>query len=141
MDYYELAGRLIDLRAKAPRNKMDRSISQMGQGEVFVLNYLSANGNEAYPKDISKAVRLTTARIAAILKSLEKQDLITKTKDSLDHRQAIVTLTEKGITIVEERRAALLQSTAKILEALGEDDAKAYVRIQEKLINLENIWK
>lgn len=141
MDYYELAGRLIDLRAKAPRNKMDRSISQMGQGEVFVLNYLSANGNEAYPKDISKAVRLTTARIAAILKSLEKQDLITKTKDSLDHRQAIVTLTEKGSAIVEERRAALLQSTAKILEALGEDDAKAYVRIQEKLINLENIWK
>lgn len=141
MDYYELANQLIDLRAKAPRTKIDRSISKIGQGEIFVLNYLSANGDHAYPKDISKALKLTTARIAAILKSLEAQELITKTKDPFDNRQAIIKLTKKGTASVEERRAALLRSTAKILEALGEDDAKAYVRIQEKLINLENIWK
>jgi len=28
-----------------------------------------------------------------------------------------------------------------MLEALGEEDAKAYVRIQAKLIELGNIWR
>lgn len=141
VDYYNLANQLIDIRTKLPQVKMERAISQTSRGEVLVLNYLLANGNKAYPKDISKAVCLTTARIAAVLKSLEKRSLITRSQDPFDNRQIIVELTEMGILTVKERREALLQSTAKMLEALGEDDAKAYVRIQEKLINLENIWR
>lgn len=141
MDYRELANQLIELRAKMPQVKMERAISQATRGEVFVLNYLWANGNRAYPKDISRAVGLTTARIAAVLKGLEKHGLITRTQDPVDNRQVIAELTEEGIAAVKERREILLRSTANMLEALGEEDAKAYVRIQEKLISLETTWR
>lgn len=141
MDYVELAIQLIDMRASAPQIKMERTMSQIARGEILALNYLAANGNQAYPKDISKALMLTTARVAAMLKSLEGQDMITRTPDLSDSRQVIVCLTEKGIALVEERRTGMIHSVAKMLEALGEEDAKAYVRIQTKLIELGDIWR
>lgn len=141
MDYYELAKQLIDMRSKRPQVKMERTISQTGRGEVLVLNYLVTNGNKAYPKDISKAVMLTTARIAAVLKSLEKHLLITRTPDPLDNRQIVVELTEAGIVFIEKRRKELLDVTVKMLEALGENDAREYVRIQNKLIELDSVWR
>ncbi len=141
MDYTDLANQLIDLRANMPQMKMDKERAQMMHGEAFTLNFLAANGNKAYPKDLSKALMLTSARIASILKSLEKRELITRTPDPSDSRQTIVELTETGISLVEERKAALLLSTKKMLEALGEDDAKTYVRIQKKLMELSIIWR
>ena len=141
MDYTQLAIQLIDLRAAAPQIKMERTMAQAVRGEVLALNYLAANGNRAYPKDMSRALMLTTARVAAMLRSLEGQGLVTRTPDPADSRQVIVTLTEKGVTMVEERRGGMIRSVSKMLEALGEVDAKAYVRIQAKLIELGDIWR
>lgn len=141
MDYIDLANQLLDLRSRVPQIKMERTISEMGRGEVLVMNYLSSRKNKVYPKDISKALMLTTARIAAILKNLEKHDMITRTQDSLDNRQTVVELTDTGLASISIRREKVVQTTAKMLEALGEEDAKAYIRIQKKLMNLEEVWK
>lgn len=141
MDYTELAIQLIDMRAAAPQIKMERTMSQIARGEILALNYLAANGNHAYPKDMSRALMLTTARVAAMLKSLEGQGMITRTPDPSDSRQVIVCLTEKGASLVEERRNGMIHPVAKMLESLGEEDAKAYVRIQTRLIELGDIWR
>lgn len=141
MDYTELAIQLIDMRAAAPQIKMERTMSQVARGEILALNYLAANGNQAYPKELSRALMLTTARVAAMLKSLEGQEMITRTPDPSDSRQVVVCLTEKGIALVKERRTEMIYSVAKMLEALGEEDAKAYVRIQTRLIELGDIWR
>ena len=141
MDYTQLAIQLIDMRASAPQIKMERTITQIARGEVLALDYLAANGNRAYPKDMSRALMLTTARVAAMLKSLEGQDMVTRTPDPADSRQVIVRLTEKGATMVEERRTGMIHAVSKMLEALGEEDAKAYIRIQSKLIELGDIWR
>lgn len=141
LDYTQLAERLIDMRTRTPQLKMERTMSQIARGEVLALNYLAANGNQAYPKDMSKALMLTTARIAAMLKSLEGQGMVTRTPDPADNRQVIVSLTKKGAALVEERLSGMIHSVAKMLEALGEEDAKAYVRIQAKLVELGDIWR
>lgn len=140
MDYYELAEQMFDLRASMPQFKMERTMNQASMSAILALNYLSANGNRAYPKDISKALMLTTARIAALLKVLEKRNLITRTPDPDDNRQTIVELTETGISIIEERKKEIIDKTAKMLEFLGEEDAKAYIRIQKRLAELGRIW-
>lgn len=141
MDFTKLAVQLIDMRANSPQIKMEQKMSQGMRSEVLALNYLAANENRAYPKDISRALMLTTARIAAMLKSLESQGLVVRTPDPSNSRQVIVRLTEAGVATVEERRAEMVYSVAKMLEALGEDDAKAYVRIQAKLIELGDVWR
>lgn len=35
----------------------------------------------------------------------------------------------------------MIKAVAKMLEALGEEDAEAYVRIQKKLIETGDIWR
>lgn len=141
MDYNELAKQLVNMRASMPQVKMEHAMSQMARGEILALNYIAANRNKVYPKDMSKALMLTTARIAAMLKSLENQKLITRIPDPSDSRQVIVELTEAGASVVEERRDAMIKAVAKMLESLGEEDAEAYVRIQKKLIETGDIWR
>lgn len=84
---------------------------------------------------------LTTARVAAMLKSLEGQDMITQISNPSGSWQVIVCLTKKGIALIEERRTEMIHSVAKMLEALGEEDAKTYVRIQARLIERGGIWR
>lgn len=70
MDYIELAVQLIDMRATVPQIKMERTMSQIARGEILALNYLAANGNQAYPKDFSMAATLAVVSIRALLISL-----------------------------------------------------------------------
>lgn len=141
MNYHALAEELLKMRASQPQLKVERKMSKMVRGEIMVLNYLSAKGNQAYPKNLSEDLLLTTARVAAILKSLEKQGLITRTPDPADSRQTIVQLTSSGCKVVDKHWQEMLKSVAKTLELLGENDAKEYVRLQKKLLELGSFWR
>ena len=46
MGYYELAARLVNIRARIPQIKMEKTISELGRGEILALNYLSAKRYE-----------------------------------------------------------------------------------------------
>lgn len=141
MDYKELATEFLDMQARAPQIKIQKNMSEMARGEHSTLNYLYSCGNHAHPKDISNAMMVTTARVASILKSLEKQGMITREPDPQDSRQIIVRLTEKGFADIQEHRRQVIESTAKIFEYLGEEDAKSYVRIQKKLMEFDMAWR
>lgn len=136
MDYYELAEELVHLRATMPRHRMERRMDKIGKGEAFALHYLSAHGNKAYPKQLSRGMTVSTARVAVILRKLEQQGLITRTVDVYDSRQIVVRLTEKGIEKVEKDHKEMLEAVARMLKMLGPDDARAYIRIQKKLIDM-----
>ncbi|MGX8700906.1 MarR family winged helix-turn-helix transcriptional regulator [Caproiciproducens sp.] len=136
MDYQNMAGRLLDIWANMPQVQAERRLSKMIVGENFALNYLASNNNEAYPKDLSKSMMVSTARIAAILKQLERDGLITRTADAQDNRQVIVRLTDEGAHLIEKDRAALLDGLTKMLEYLGPEDAEAYIRIRKKLLQM-----
>lgn len=139
--YDELADELLKMRASQPQLKVERKMSKMVRGEIMALNYLAVNGHKAYPKDLSESLLLTTARIAAILKSLEKQKLITRTPDPNDNRQTIVELTDSGCAVVEKHHKEMKEHVAKTLSFLGEKDAKEYIRIQKKLLELGTFWR
>ena len=50
-----------------------------------------------------------------------------------DSRQVIVSLTEAGLMEIRRKREEIIQAAMQILEELGPEDAKALLRIQEKL--------
>jgi len=141
MDYEKLAEDLLDLRAKMPRIKMERRMDEYMSGEIFALDFLASSDTEVHPKDISRALSLTSARIAAILNSLEKQGYLTRNPDPDDSRQLIVRLTEAGRELGYKRREELVKRTASMLESLGEEDAGNYVRIQKKLVMMGQLWQ
>lgn len=141
MDYYVLARELIDLKSGIKHIQLDRTMSKMNKGGSFVLNYLVDHQETAYPKELSKCMVVSTARIATILNNLEKDDFITRTTDPQDNRQIIVKLTEKGRRYIQKQRDEMLQKVVDMLECLGPEDALAYIRIQKKLIDNFQIKK
>ena len=134
MDYTVLALELIDIKAQMLQIPTDRALMDFVKGELFALNYMMVHAAPVHPKDLSRALAVSTARIAALLKHLEAQGLIIRMPDPEDNRQCNVRLTAAGAALILEKRKGLLSSLAQALELLGPEDAAAYLRIQKKLL-------
>lgn len=135
VDYTELANELLELRPLISQASASQKMSEMFRGEVFVLNYLMMHKCMAYPKELSKTMFVSTARIAALLKHMEEKGLITRQADLHDSRQIIVSITEKGLHVIEEKHSEVLNSVVQMLKMLGPEDAREYIRIQSKIVH------
>ena len=132
--YFEsLAYQLLNVRAKMLQVPAHQEISKMMRGELFVLNYLKEHDGVVHPKELSEKLAVSTARIARLLKHMEEQGLIVRFADANDSRQVVVQITEQGAAEIDHVRKKVLEYTARMLENLGADDAKEYIRIQEKI--------
>lgn len=136
MDYYDLANELMKMRSCTPEIQPEREISKSGKGELCVLNYLFDHNKAAYPKELSKGMMVSTARIAVILNHLEQARMITRTADPEDNRQIIVSLTRNGMELCEKKRNMMRGHLIYMLKQLGPDDAREYVRIQKRLMQI-----
>lgn len=132
--YYEsLAFQLLNVRAKMLQVPAHQEISKLMRGELFVLNYLKEHEGIVHPKELSEKLAVSTARIARLLKHMEEQGLIVRFADTTDSRQVVVQITDQGVYEIDHIRKKVLEYTARMLEDLGPDDAKEYIRIQEKI--------
>ena len=135
MDYTSLAQELLTVRANLLQVPANQQLSQMVRGEMFVLNYLFTHEGAIHPKELSRQMAVTTARIASLLNHMEKKQLLLRRADPEDNRQVIVELTEQGRQTTLKIREQVIQYLCSMLEALGPEDAQAYIRIQKKIWN------
>ena len=134
MDYRLLAEQLVNLQSSLHVTPASRMLSALDRGELLALNYLVLHENAAYPKELSRGMAVSSARVAALLNHLERQGLTRRAPDPADSRQVIVSLTEAGLMEIRRKREEIIQTAMQILEELGPEDAKALLRIQEKLV-------
>lgn len=134
MDYSKLAGELISLRAMFSHLPIGIELSEISEGEYFALSLLLTDASTAHPSELSRAMNVSTARIAALLKHLESKGWIIRTPDISDERKVTITLTEAGKALIIEKREKILIALCKLLEALGPEDSFEYIRLQKKLL-------
>jgi len=133
MDFKALTKELMDVMFL--RDVVFRPVVDLSKGEMGTMLYLVIENDHAIVGDISKRLNLTSGRMASILKSLEKKDLIIKDQCETDKRQTIVSSTPKGQRLVEEHSKEVFSKTLNMLKFLGEEDAKAFIRINKRLNN------
>ena len=133
MDYRTLAEQLIELRTSLHLTPFSQELATLERGIFFALNFLMLHKNSAYPKDLSRGMGVSSARVAALLNHLEKEGLIRRSPDPKDSRQVIVSLTDSGVRAIRQKREEVLDIAAQTLEELGPEDAEALLRIQKKL--------
>ena len=68
----------------------------INQGEKQVLHYLCQTGGQAQPGEISRAIHISTARVAAIVGSLARKGQIVREPLGSDRRCVQIRLTEAG---------------------------------------------
>ena len=138
MDYTELARELQHNMYRFRRVGHQKKIDDTMRGEAFVLTYISKKDASVLPGEISAEMDISTARIAAVLNSLENKGFITRRIDRDDRRKILVDVTPSGREQAESYDGKALDGAVRMLEALGEHDAREFVRILGKLAALFN---
>jgi DNA-binding MarR family transcriptional regulator len=118
------------------RLKSHKHINEAFRGEAFILDCLACCKRNLHPGEIGQEMEVSSARIASALNRLEKKELITRQIDTQDRRGILIEITPKGREVAEENRQMILRFAADMLERLGEDDAREYVRIQKRLATI-----
>jgi len=134
MEYNELALELLNSLQSIQRIQSQKNIFEAMQGESFILGFIANHDGDVLPSEISQKMGVTSARIANALNSLEEKGLITRQIDKKDRRQILVNITKKGKETTEQNKKAILGIAGKILEHLGEKDAKEYIRLVKKIL-------
>lgn len=133
MDYERLARDFWEVMYQMRRRNVQKQVSDSVHGENFALSYISEHEGNVIPSDISNAMGTTSARIAAVLNRLEGKGLVSRRIDAEDRRRIIIDLTAAGRERVHKHHQKMMTHITKMLEYLGEDDAKEYIRIMKKL--------
>ena len=142
MDYKKLSQEFLQMLYKYYQARSQQQLNNAVHGEAFALQYIALHDDVAVPSDIENAMSVSSARIATILGRLEKRGWITRRIDPQDRRRVILKLTESGEERAKKSEQELLALVQRILEHLGEEDAKNYVRIMSKLAGLcNNDWQ
>jgi DNA-binding MarR family transcriptional regulator len=135
MDYVALAAEFLGKAQLLMKGRLNKPVDEAVQGEGFVLHYI-AHGGCVLPGEIGNAMRVSTARVATALNSLEKKGLITRQIDVSDRRKILVRITSEGKLLAERNYRVAVDVIAKRFALLGEYDAKEYVRITGRLAEL-----
>ncbi|MGN1419315.1 MAG: MarR family winged helix-turn-helix transcriptional regulator [Acutalibacteraceae bacterium] len=108
------------------------------KGENFLLSYLYSIGGESTPGDLASVLHVSGARVAAILRSIERKKLIERIGDKNDKRRVTVRITQKGKEWVTLAGSEMYGYALNVIDKLGEDDTRELVRILKKMMRIEN---
>ena len=136
MDCEVLAEMLVDQTELLFRHGPHKVIGKNARGECFVLRCLARSKAPLLPSDLSEQSHASTARIAVVLNTLEKKGLISRAIDPTDRRRILVSLTNVGQEYVAVVRTQLREDMKHLLEELGEQDAREYLRITKRILQI-----
>ena len=103
------------------------------RGFGFVLNYLDQAEREVYAGDLSKKLNVSTARIAALLKKMEQNGLITRSPSPEDARRTLVEITPAGVDLINEMRSHAFRKIELLLKKVSKEDLETYIRISQQI--------
>ncbi len=136
MDYKKEATNLVNKISKYSGFKVHKKTSNSIHGELALVKYLLEN-KDLTSSSLSKYMHITTARVAAILNSLEKKGFIKRELSKTDHRKTIISVTDEGKIDFENKMDKLINHISEIFEYIGENDTLEYCRILLKIVEFQ----
>lgn len=133
MDFEQMAQEYLETMFYMRKVNSHKEIHDSVHGENFVLFFISQNGGKVIPSDISNEMGISSARVAAALNSLEKKGLIIRKIDTEDRRRILIDLTDSGREQVNSHFRMVLNMVKNMLQYLGENDAREFIRIMKRL--------
>ena len=84
--------------------------------------------------DIGKLLGVTPPSITPVINSLEEQGLVTRVYSKLDRRVVRVKLTDRGEAVYDEAKEMMIEKNKGLMEYLGHDDSRQFVRILQNAL-------
>ena len=134
MDHYEELAHGFFEEMRQYRGFMPRQddVSALMRGEMAVLRLLNDEQRRVSAGDLSRLLEMTTSRVAAVLNSLEKKDMITRCVDPADRRRVVVRLTEQGRNEVQTSFNEAVACLSEVYRRMGEADTRELLRLSDR---------
>ncbi|WP_405567018.1 MarR family transcriptional regulator [Streptomyces phaeochromogenes] len=133
----EVFGRVFRL-SRAMGDRMEKTYARLGisRGEFDVLATLRRSGAPyaLSPRQLSATLMLTTGGMTGRLDKLERAGFLRRSPDPHDRRALQVTLTDKGLTLVDEAVGAGLAVQTEALSSLDEEQADQLADLLRQLL-------
>lgn len=110
---------------------MFEHMTKATRGESFVLKFLAKSDSAVLPSELSTALHSSTARISAILRTLEKKGEIVREIDKANRRNILVTITEAGRKRAKDDMQRVYDHIAKTFTEMGEADTREFIRLTQ----------
>jgi DNA-binding MarR family transcriptional regulator len=128
VNYQQLAEEFVLTVKSMNKSSFMMDLNRYSKGEMLVLNYLFKHQEEStVPSDLRNYTKTSSARIAAILGSLDAQGYITREIDRRDRRKILVSLTEQGRSVACAYHNAMLNRLASVFEHMGQAESQAFI--------------
>ncbi|WP_329385499.1 MarR family transcriptional regulator [Streptomyces sp. NBC_01351] len=124
--------------ARTMGDEMERAYARFGisRGEFDVVATLRRSG-EPYtlsPRQLSATLMLTTGGMTGRLDKLEKAGLLCRKPDPHDRRGLQVTITDRGLALIDEAVTAGLEVQRTALTGLSEEEVEVLTGLLRKLL-------
>lgn len=132
MDYTQKAREIMEMLPKMKHTHNSKVVEMVSKGECHMLGLLCMNQGRMMSGEIAKEMKVSTARVAAAIKSLEEKGYVTRNAVEGDRRKTLVLITDSGRELSMDLYKNAMEHTARYLEYLGEEDTENLLRIINK---------
>ena len=126
-DREELVDRLIEVLKQTYFRNDSLRLESFLQGETKVLSYILNMNREMLPGEIAASLEMTPARIAGVLRSLEKKGYVVRRINENDRRKVIVSITDSGSEFVRNCTARLRGCLSELIEIMGKSASEQLI--------------
>jgi MarR family transcriptional regulator for hemolysin len=122
---------LVARAARQWRRAVDRHLQPFGLTEAtwLPLIYLARAQVPMRQKALAAALTLDGSSVVRLLDALQAAGLIERREEDADRRAKIITLTERGLSIIEQVEAASRQVRNATLMGLSDDELQVAARV------------
>ena len=124
---------LLEQLEKAPPSEHFQHIDKNTVGIRAILKYLSETSEKVTAGKIGEHIKVSTARVAVLLKKMEAKDLIEKEQDPDDGRIVIVKLSEHGKKTATAARDEVYRSIGEMIDKVGMDRMLEFAEISNEI--------
>jgi DNA-binding MarR family transcriptional regulator len=131
----ELVGKLMRV------NRLHRNVIQSRAGELqlqrsghMMLLFIRNSKTPPSQKDIAEFFRITPAAVAMSLKKMEAHGLVSRITSESDARINLITVSEKGIELLDRTRQGFESADRAMLSGISEEELEIMSGTLDKMI-------
>lgn len=124
---------LLEALHKAPPSEHFQKLDKSTMGIRAILKYLSETSETATAGQISRALGVSTARIAVLLKKMEARGLLLKQSDPDDGRLVVVRLSGQGKATADRLRSEMYTQLGELIDEIGMERMLEFAEISREI--------
>ncbi len=113
----EIIKKLDDVK---PKKMLDQQHVNL-EGTMLALVYIYRKEGEVSAGELSRELKVSTARIAVLVRKMQEKGYVTRKVDEEDGRRAVIDITDKGRALIEKHKIEFFETMRALADKVGKD--------------------